>query len=187
MYRFAGWWGHDPSTRFQMPPSFSPIAGAQGFQQSNPSVLASISLLGSLRVFEAAGMMHPLRKRSVELTGVLEARLARSKYFRPLSAVRSKNADQSSDNAFSKLAFTIITPTDPGARGAQLSLLFLPLGSDATRQVFDWLSSHGVIGDRREPDVIRLSPAPLYNTLEDCERAAICLEEALDSLGSVGC
>jgi kynureninase len=47
---YAGWYGHDPVTRFQMPKQFSPIRGAQGFVQSNPSVLAVASLLGSLEV-----------------------------------------------------------------------------------------------------------------------------------------
>jgi kynureninase len=45
------------------------------------------------------------------------------------------------------------------------------------RTVFKYLSHHGVIGDEREPDVIRLSPAPLYNTLADCERAVQVLDE----------
>ena len=67
----AGWWGHDPVTRFDMPPKFSAIPGAQGFQQSNPSVLAVIALLGALEVFRDAGGMAPLRARSLRLTGYL--------------------------------------------------------------------------------------------------------------------
>lgn len=67
-------------------------------------------------------------------------------------------------------------------RGAQLSLLFLPSGSSTMRTVFKYLSDHGVIGDEREPDVIRLSPAPLYNTLADCERAVQVLDKGLGSL-----
>lgn len=78
--------------------------------------------------------------------------------------------------------FTIITPRDPESRGSQLSLLFLPPNSDVMGRVFGALSAMGVVGDERRPDVIRLTPAPLYSTLGDCERAALCLEEAFKGL-----
>src|SRR5690606_22712158 len=38
--RFAGWWGHDKSTRFIMGPDFHPIRSAEGWQLSNPPILA---------------------------------------------------------------------------------------------------------------------------------------------------
>ncbi|KAH9484228.1 Kynureninase [Psilocybe cubensis] len=171
--KFAGWWGHELSTRFAMPPTFSPIKGAQGFQQSNPSALAVAALLGSLRVFKAAGMMQPIRARSLELTGALEALLKRSKYYIDATQAQAYRG---------KAGFTIITPDVPSARGAQLSLLFLPVGSGTMQAVHGYLSQNGVIGDERQPDVIRLAPAPLYNTLKDCEHAAEVLENALAEL-----
>ncbi|KXN85469.1 Kynureninase [Leucoagaricus sp. SymC.cos] len=178
--KFAGWWGHELATRFEMPPQFSPITGAQGFQQSNPSVLALASLLGSLEVLKEAGMMNPVRKRSLQLTGVLEELLMRSKYFVPTSEVSQKYGKSGS----AVPGFTIITPTKPSSRGAQLSLVLLPTGSGIMQKVFNSLVSYGVIGDERQPDVIRLAPAPLYNTLADCENAAKYLDMALDSLSS---
>jgi kynureninase len=155
-----------------MHPTFSPTIGAQGFQQSNPSVLAVASLIGSLQVFKSAGMMEPLRRRSVQLTAKLESLLKKSKYY------------VSPEESFSPSAkgFTIITPSDPEARGAQLSLLFLPVGSGVMQKVIDRLKSWGVIGDERKPDVIRLAPVPLYNELEDCERAAEYVERSFDAL-----
>jgi kynureninase len=167
--RFAGWWGHELESRFAMPPKFSPIRGAQGFQQSNPSALTVASLYGALTVIKKAGMMQPLRERSLQLTGALEKLLRQSKYFVAPSQI-SKNG--------TKIGFTIITPEEPSARGAQLSLLFLPLESETMRIVHDYLSRSGVIGDERQPDVIRLAPAPLYNTLKDCQHAAEVLETA---------
>ncbi|KAJ7489805.1 pyridoxal phosphate-dependent transferase [Mycena galericulata] len=170
--KFAGWWGHDPATRFAMPPKFSPIEGAQGFQQSNPSILAAASLLGSLQIFKEAGMMKPLRERSLQLTAALEKLLMQSKYFVPVDEAPTRESD--------KPAFTIITPIDPDSRGAQLSLLFLPTG--VMQRIHDALTSLGVIGDERRPDVIRLAPAPLFNTLKDCEQGALSLERAFDHL-----
>lgn len=176
--RYAGWWGHELATRFEMPPTFSPIKGAQGFQQSNPCVLSIAALRGSLKIFKSVGMMQPIRERSIKLTGAFEQLLKASRFFVPLEQVERGTKSGISPR------FTIVTPSEPMQRGAQLSLLFLPTGSDAMRTVFKYLSDHGVVGDEREPDVIRLSPAPLYNTLADCERAAQILDQVLGSLQS---
>jgi len=158
--------------RFQMGPEFSPTPGAQGFQQSNPAVLTTASLLGSLQTFKKAGMMGPLRDRSKMLTGKLESLLRQSKFFVPPEQALRRNDP----------GFTIITPADPESRGAQLSLLFLPRETGVMAKVFTGLKERGIIGDRRKPDVIRLSPAPLYNTEEDVEAAAKYLDIVLARL-----
>jgi len=183
LLRFAGWWGHELTTRFEMPPTFQPIKGAQGFQQSNPSALTVAALLGALQVFKTAGMMGPIRERSLQLTAALEKLLRKSKYFVPQKNEIVRIAKGNS-GAEPKRLFTIITPEDPSARGAQLSLLFLPVGSGTMQLIHDYLTENGVIGDERQPDVIRLAPAPLYNTLKDCETAAEVLEKAFDSLSN---
>jgi len=171
-----------------MPPHFSAIPGAQGFQQSNAPVLAVTSLLGSLQIFKKVGMMGPLRQRSLRLTSELEIRLVKSKFYVPPDQVPAhyllrSGAGGTEDSAEQcQPGFTIITPRDPESRGAQLSLLFLPPNSDVMDKVFSTLSAMGVVGDERKPSVIRLTPAPLYNTLGDCERAAACLEAAFEGL-----
>ncbi|KAJ3763447.1 kynureninase [Lentinula raphanica] len=175
--KYAGWWGHDPSTRFVMPPEFSPIEGAGGFQQSNPSIFAIASLLGSLETFKKAGMMVPLRRRSIQLTNFLEQLLFQSQYFVSVDEISTKYREGQG-----KPGFTIITPHEPKDRGAQLSLLFLPSGSGVMQKIFESLQSHGVIGDERQPDVIRLAPVHLYNNEADCEKAAIFLDIAFDEL-----
>ncbi|KAJ3537384.1 hypothetical protein NM688_g6698 [Phlebia brevispora] len=174
--RQAGWWGHDPTTRFAMPPKFSAIPGAQGFQQSNPSVLATVSLLGSLEVFREAGGMIPLRNRSVHLTGYLEALLRKSKWWvSPEDAGRLE-----STGSKEKYGFTIITPSEPESRGSQLSLVFLPAGGELMPKVMEAMAERGVIGDSRKPDVIRLAPCALYNSFADVERTTTVLEEVLE-------
>ena len=154
--REAGWWGHNPATRFDMPPRFHAIRGAQGFQQSNPSVLAAVALLGSLEVFAAAGGLPALRARSLRLTGHLEALLRRSRFFVP---GEHAGAGESA-GAGATVGVTVITPADPAQRGAQLSLVFLPTGRGVMPRVLKALEARGVVGDSRKPDVIRLAPAP---------------------------
>ena len=202
--RYAGWWGHDPQTRFAMPPLFSPIRGAQGFQQSNPDVLSVASLLGSLQVFKKAGMMPALRKRSILLTEHLASLLVRSNWYVAPADVRGRYGAKAElvaggrdpeenpekmeglgEGTKTNPAFTIITPLDAEDRGAQLSLVILPPGRGMMQRVFDGLKSYGVIGDERRPDVIRLAPVPLYNTIEDCEYAVASLDKVFLELGEL--
>ncbi|KAH9934629.1 kynureninase [Fomitopsis serialis] len=178
--RAAGWWGHDPATRFDMPAVFARIGGAQGFQQSNPSVLATVSVLGSLEVFKRAGGMQPIRARSLRLTGYLEALLCASRFYVPVAQVNEL------EQAAGKTGVTIITPANPEERGAQLSLVFLPTGRGVMPRVLKELAERGVVGDSRKPDVIRLAPCPLYNTFEDVERSVHMLEQALESVEREG-
>lgn len=141
--RFAGWWGHDKTTRFQMGPQFVPTPGAEGWQLSNPPILALVPLRVSLELFRAAGMVR-LREKSLALTGYLEW------------LVRDQLAD----------VLEVVTPADSARRGAQLSIRVRG-GRVQGRALFEYLMAHGVIGDWREPDVIRISPAPLYNRYAD--------------------
>ena len=142
--RFAGWWGHDKTTRFQMGPEFQPTAGADGWQLSNPPILALAPLRVSLQLFRRAGMDR-LRQKSLHLTGYLEY------------LVQTELAD----------LLEVITPANPARRGAQLSIRVTG-GRERGRALFEDLMAHGIIGDWREPDVIRISPAPLYNRFADC-------------------
>ena len=144
--RFAGWWGRNEATRFQMRPLFDPTPGADGWQLSNPPILALAPLRVSLEIFQRAGM-RALREKSLRLTGYLEWLID----------------TQLSDT------LEILTPREADRRGAQLSLR-VRAGRAAGRALFEHLAAHGVIGDWREPDVIRVAPVPLYNTCNDCLR-----------------
>ncbi|KAI1816225.1 kynureninase 1 [Poronia punctata] len=155
--RLLGWWGNDKASRFRMANSFEPVKGAAGFQLSNPSVLDITSLTASLEVFELAGGMVPLREKSKRLTAFLEKCL-------------------SSMSEDAKELFQCITPPDPDQRGAQLSLLLKDGLLDATMRS---LEENGVIVDERRPNVIRVAPAPLYNTFTDCVDFVETFETAL--------
>jgi kynureninase len=144
--RFAGWWGHEKESRFRMGPEFLPTPGAEGWQLSNPPILALAPLRASLDLFDQAGMAA-LRSKSLKLTGFLE------------SLIQARLAD----------VLQIVTPGDPQQRGAQLSLRVIG-GRERGRELFDYLVSVGTLGDWREPDVIRISPTPLYNRFMDVYR-----------------
>ena len=145
--RLAGWWGHDPQTRFLMAPQFVPAAGAEGWQMSNPPVLAMAPLRASLELFDRAGGMAALRAKSEKLTGFLD------------SLVRQRLGD----------VLEIVTPAEPERRGCQLSLRVAG-GRERGRALFEYLRDTGILGDWREPDVIRISPVPLYNRYSDVLR-----------------
>ncbi len=146
--RLAGWWGHEAATRFEMRPEFHAAAGAAGWAVSNPPVFSSAPLRASLPLFAQAGMAA-LRHKSLALTAYLESLMRRL--------------------AGEELA--IVTPGEPERRGCQLSLR-VQAGAQRGRQVFQSLAARGLIGDWREPDIIRLAPVPLYNSFEDVLRAA---------------
>jgi kynureninase len=151
--RFAGWWGHDQATRFLMGPEFRPTAGAEGWQLSNPPIMALAPLRASLEIFGAAGM-EQLRKKSISLTGYLEFLLDQHRSDR----------------------FTVITSRVPEQRGAQLSIRIRQNG----RAVLNRLIAEGVIGDWREPDILRVAPVPLYSTFGEVYRFADRFLAALD-------
>ncbi len=155
--RFAGWWGHNKEVRFQMEPGFDPIPGAEGWQLSNAPVLGMAAHLASLEIFEEAGMERIAQKRD-QMTAFLAFLI---------EDVSVRNEE--------KCSFEIITPTNPNQRGAQLSILAKGQG----KQLFDRLTDLGVIADWREPNVIRIAPAPLYNSYQDCFRFAQYLERAI--------
>ncbi|PPU42675.1 kynureninase [Xanthomonas arboricola] len=141
--RMAGWWGHEQQSRFRMDPQFVPSPGAEGWQLSNPPVLALAPLRASLELFDQAGMAA-LRAKSEQLTGHLEQLI----------------------HARVPQVLQIVTPAEPAQRGCQLSLRVAG-GRAQGRSLFEYLQSAGVLGDWREPDVIRIAPVPLYNRFCD--------------------
>lgn len=155
--RLAGWWGHRKDTRFLMGPEFVPIPGAEGWQLSNPPILAMAPLRASLELFTAADLAA-LRQKSVALTGFLAQAVER------LLGER----------------IAILTPSDPERRGCQLSLRWRA-GRERGRAAFEALLARGIVCDWREPDVIRVAPTPLYTRYADVAEliAALCAIEAV--------
>jgi kynureninase len=145
LVRLGGWWGNDESSRFKMEKGFIPKPTAEGWSMSTAQVFNMVCLKASLGVFEEAGIGR-LQAKSRELTAYLAALLA------PLEGV----------------AFRVITPVESRRRGAQLSLLFSE--AERGRSIQQRLIREGIVTDYREPGVIRVAPAPLYNSFEDVYR-----------------
>ena len=154
--RLAGWWGYNEDTRFEMTKGFDPMPGAEGWQLSNAPVILLAAHKASLELFEEAGMSR-LREKSCKLTGFLEYILQNTETGRR--------------------SIEIITPAQPRQRGAQLSLLVRPEG----KAVFDHLEQNGVICDWRKPDVIRLAPAPIYNSFQDVYQLGQVFKQAFQN------
>ena len=153
--KFAGWWSTEPTTRFRMGPVVEEVDSADSWQLSNPPIFAMAPVLASLEMFDAVGMAA-LRAKSVRLSGYLESAL---------------------DAAALGPAAQIITPRDPARRGAQLSIRVSGLSAGTVTERLR--HGHGVFADARQPDVVRLAPAPMYNTFHDCWRAASALAEVM--------
>lgn len=151
--RFTGWWSHNNQTRFNMRGEFDQLAGAEGWQMSNPAILSMAAIRASLDVFKDAGF-DKLCKKSQQLTGYLEFLI----------------------NELKNPNIKIITPKNPEERGCQLSIQV----KNADRSLQHKLLQANVITDWREPDVIRCAPTPLYNSFEDVYKLVEILKNLLD-------
>lgn len=164
--RLAGWWGNNAAERFKMLERFDPMALALSYRQSNPLVLDVVAVRVAYQMIKDAGGVETLRVESVALTQHLEDLLKKLPYFNKSPG------------------FSIITPSNPQARGAQLSLLFGPHSDDSSRNIMDrvfaYLHARAIICDERRPDVLRLAPVPLYNTFKEVEIVVTRINEALD-------
>jgi len=153
--RMGGWWGNDESSRFLMKKGFIPKPTAEGWSMSTAQVFNMVCLKASLAIFDEAGFSR-VRAKSVRLTEYL---------YTLLDQLRTDGLRAAGD-AVSSGGFEIITPVEPERRGAQLSLYF----GDRAKALQQRLADEGVVVDFRGPGVIRVSPAPLYNSFEDVYR-----------------
>lgn len=144
MQRFAGWWGYEKATRFQMEKGFKPIQTAEGWQLGTPPLLLYASLLASLEIVEEAGW-HNINTKCKQLTAYL------------WNVLDDVNASQKQP------IIEFITPRNEEQHGCQVSMNMLQRG----KEIYTALMAQGFFVDWREPSVIRLAPVPLYNTFEE--------------------
>ena len=143
LFRLGGWWGNDEGTRFNMEKGYVPKPDANGWNLSTAQVFNMVGLKASMDIFKDTSILD-IRSKSIRLTGYLEYLL----------------------DKLSPPGMQIITPKDPQQRGAQLSLLFGKEG----KEIHSKLANEGILADYREPGVIRVAPAPMYNSFEEVFR-----------------
>lgn len=149
LVRLGGWWGNEEATRFKMEKGFIAKSNAGGWNISTVQIFNMVSLKASLPLFEEAGMER-IRAKSIQLTAYLSWLLQQLR----------------------NISFEIITPAESQRRGAQLSLYFSARG----KEIHQKMTEAGIIVDYREPGVIRVAPAPLYNSFEDVYRFYLILQ-----------
>ena len=135
-----GWWGFVKEKQFDLLREFEQAAGAAGWQISSPSPLAAAPLEASLALLNEAGIDR-IRDKSLGMTTYLIAMV---------------------DAELAPHGFGTATPREPAQRGGHVSITH-----PRAREVFDALLEHGVVGDYRPPNLIRIAPVALYNTYEE--------------------
>ncbi|WP_437342343.1 kynureninase [Jeotgalibacillus marinus] len=148
-----GWFGSNKERQFDMEHSFTPADGAGAYQIGTPHILSSASLIGSLAIFEDAGMIA-LREKS----------LSQTDYMLDLY-----------EKYLSSYGFIVVTPLTHKDRGGHIALEH----PEAAR-ICKALKHQQVIPDFRAPNLIRLAPAALYTRYVDVFDAIMILKDIME-------
>jgi kynureninase len=156
--RFAGWWGYEKETRFQMEKGFKPVQSTEGWQLGTPAILLYASQLAALEIVEEAGWDNINKKRKL-LTEYL------------WYVLDEVNASQKQP------IIEFITPRNESEHGCQVSINMLQRG----KEIYTTLMEQDFFVDWREPSVIRLAPVPLYNSFEEVWKFGEALKQILEN------
>ena len=148
-----GWFGNNKETQFDMSHTFDPASDISQYQVGTPHIFSMAPLLGSLEIFEEAGIAA-IRKKSLELTDFMIAMI---------------------EDMFEGDEIEIVTPKDYDARGGHILI-----GHPNAAGINAALKSKGVIPDFRAPSYVRIAPVALYNSFEDVYHTIMILKEIMD-------
>lgn len=154
--RFEGWWGTNKQTRFIMAPDFDPIQTVEAWQLSNPPIFQLASLRASMDLFDKATILG-LRKKGDELTAYLEFLLK--------------------ENLAGKVE--VVTPSFDSEKTTRGNMLCIKILTGDPQSVEKKLKEKDVILDFRQPNILRMAPAPMYNSFQDAFELVEILNEAL--------
>ena len=146
----SGWFGHQAPFAFAQ--RYLPAPGIERMLCGTPSVIAMAALECGIDTFDNISM-DEVRKKS----------LALSELFRALI-----------DQQCGEFDFTCVSPLDPTARGSQLSY-----AHEHAYAIMQALIDRDVIGDFRQPNLLRFGFTPLYVRFVDCWDAVSTLREVM--------
>ncbi|UJL47283.1 kynureninase [Virgibacillus sp. NKC19-16] len=149
----AGWFSSSKEKQFDMEHTLTPAGDVGAYQIGTPHVLSAAPLLGSLEMFQEAGINH-IRQKSLQLTNYL------------MELIETKLTDYN---------FTIANPKDESMRAGHVYLKH----PEAAR-ICRALKADKVIPDFRNPNGIRLAPVALYNTFEEVWQMVQILKTIMD-------
>lgn len=150
----AGWFSSQKDKQFDMEHILSAAEHAGAYQIGTPHILSMAPLIGSLEMFEEAGMDH-LRNKSLQIT----------RYMMNLITYELND-----------MGFTIGNPLDDHRRGGHIYLEH----KEAAR-ICRALKANGVIPDFRAPNGIRLAPIALYTTYEEVWNSVQLLKKIMEN------
>ncbi|UOQ95186.1 kynureninase [Halobacillus shinanisalinarum] len=146
----AGWFSSNKDKQFDMDHDLTPADSAGAFQMGTPHILSSSPLLGSLDIFQEAGI-EQVRKKSLKQTRFM------------MNFIKEELAP---------FGFTIANPGDDERRGGHVSLIH-----EEAASICKALKQSHVIPDFRSPNVIRLAPIALYTSYTDLYEVMMILED----------
>jgi kynureninase len=167
--RLGGWWGNDEMARFQTDHNSLPTARVAANSQDAPTSATRGAIPGPARGFIPKPTAEGWSMSTAQVFNMVCLRVSLGLFeeagFEKLQA-KSRALTNYLYTLLSTAGIDILTPAKPERRGAQLSLYV----GDKGRSVQQQLAEAGIVVDYREPGVIRVSPAPLYNSFEDVYR-----------------
>jgi kynureninase len=146
-----GWMGR--AEPFTMGPGYQPAAGVRHLVSGTPPILAAVPLLASLDLLADAGI-DAVRTKSLALT---------------------EFALELVDEWLTPHGVELISPRDPHHRGGHITVR-----RPGFREIVDELWARGVLPDYREPDAIRIGPAPLSTSFTELHDGLAVLRDILD-------
>lgn len=147
----AGWFGSDKTRQFDMDHQFTKAEGAGAYQIGTPNIFSMAPLLGSIEIFEEAGISR-IREKSLQLTFMLREKLA-------------MNVPELID----------VTPENDSERGGHIAL-----SHPEAARICKALKDRGVVPDFRAPNIVRLAPVALYTSFVDVEQTVEILKIIMD-------